>query len=77
MYHFKFVNPNMDTDLTETNPKTGVTKIVSHKEINVCSDTESNARTKAYRTKIDGEANNSLSNDWELTQQVTLNNDWI
>jgi len=75
-YLFRFVNPNMEVDLTETHPKTGVIKIVSHKEINVCSDTEENARIKAYRTKIDGETNNTLSKEWVLVKQEPLNKDW-
>lgn len=55
----------MSSDVLD--PKTG--KVVCFKEINVCSDTEENARIKAYRPKYD--PGNKLSQDWELSSQLT------
>ena len=50
-------------------PKTG--KVVCFKEINVCSDTEDNARIKAYRPKYDSD--NKLSKDWKLERSLPTN----
>lgn len=71
MYHFRFVNFFMDSDIFDKNGRT-----VNYREINVLSDREDNARLKAYRPKIDGDQTCMLGEQWELIGVFALGKDW-